>query len=93
MLTQTRLVSRSFSIVSEKPDKGNHRLVAIPTTDPLEFFAALMSYVVVLLRKLRASGRRTGQLEDICGDCDLRLLIQGRICEQLFLSASERGGL
>lgn len=78
-------------LFSENRTKGANRLVVIPTTDPLVLFTALMLYVVVLPRKIRSSGRRSGQLEDICGDCDRWLLIQGVVCEQSFLSASERG--
>ena len=48
--------------------------------------------MLVLLGRIRISGRRLGQREDSCGDFGLWLLIQDEICEQSFLSASERRG-
>src|ERR1700739_1949194 len=38
-------------------------------------FTALTLHVVVVLRRIQASGRRTGQLEDIYCDCEPPLLI------------------
>jgi hypothetical protein len=80
-------------LFSENRTEGTNRLVVIPTIGPLVLFSALMLYVVVLPKKIPSSGRRSGQLEDICGDCSRWLLIQGEVCEQSFLSASERGKL
>ena len=56
------------------------------------FFFVSRLYVLVLLGRIRTSGRRLGQREDSCGDHGLWLLIRDEICEQSFLSASERGG-
>src|SRR5437588_2876520 len=60
------------------------------------FFSGLILYVLVLLRRIRTSGRRLGQHGDSCGNSGPWLLTlatyTSEVCEQSFLSASETGG-
>ena len=66
-------------------------MVEIPTTHPSLFSAEPTLYVVAFLTKLGTSGRRLGQLQDICGDYPVPANTS-EVCEQTFLTASERGG-